>query len=123
MILSEKWESYDDQKLLNELSITITSMAIEDWTDQLADIFKQTISAIVDRINSFVETEDKAYDGKLLISMPGVHVEKSFTDAEISPLGQTALSNLKAVFEEYNEAIEPDEQLAIIARLIGDVIC
>ena len=49
-------------------------------------------------------------------------VEKSFADAEISPLGQTALSNLKAVFEEYNDAIEPDEQLAIIAKLIGDVI-
>lgn len=122
MVLAEKWESFDDQKLLNELSITIVSLAIEDWTDQLAELFKQTISAIVDRINSFVETVDKAYDGKLLISMPGVHVEKSFADAEISPLGQTALSNLKAIFEEYNDAIEPDEQLAIIARLIGDVI-
>lgn len=97
-------------------------MAIEDWTDQLADRFKQTISAIVERINSYVESEGTVYDGKLLISMPGVHVEKSFADAEISPLGQTALSNLKAVFEEYNDAIEPDEQLAIIAKLIGDVI-
>ena len=122
MALAEKWVSYDDQRLLNELAIIIVSMAIEDWTDQLADRFKQTISAIVERINSYVESEGTVHDGKLLISMPGVHVEKSFADAEISPLGQTALSNLKAVFEEYNDAIEPDEQLAIIAKLIGDVI-
>ena len=122
MVLAEKWVSYDDQRLLNELAIIIVSMAIEDWTDQLADRFKQTISAIVERINSYVESEGTVHNGKLLISMPGVHIEKSFADAEISPLGQTALSNLKAVFEEYNDAIEPDEQLAIIAKLIGDVI-
>ena len=122
MVLAEKWESYDDQKLLNELAIMIVSMAIEDWTDQLSDTFKQTISAIVERINAFFESDDTVRDGKLLISLPGIHVEKSFSDAEISPLGQTALSNLKAVFEEYNDAIEPDEQLAIIAKLIGDVI-
>lgn len=122
MVLAEKWESYDDQKLLNELAIMIVSMAIEDWTDQLSDTFKQTVSAIVERINAFVESDDTVRDGKLLISLPGIHVEKSFSDAEISPLGQTALSNLKAVFEEYNDAIEPDEQLAIIAKLIGDII-
>ena len=122
MVLAEKWESYDDQKLLNELSIMVVSMAIEDWTDQLADLFKQTISTIVERINAFIEDTDTVCDGKLLITLPGVHVEKSFSDTAISPLGQTVLSNLKAVFEEYNDAIEPDEQLAIIAKLIGDVI-
>ena len=97
-------------------------MAIEDWTDQLADLFKQTISTIVERINAFIEDTDTVCDGKLLITLPGVHVEKSFSDTAISPLGQTVLSNLKAVFEEYNDAIEPDEKLAIIAKLIGDVI-
>ena len=88
----------------------------------MSETFKQTIWASVERINAFYEADNTVRDGKLLISLPGIHVEKSFSDAEISPLGQTALSNLKAVFEEYNDAIEPDEQLAIIAKLIGDVI-
>lgn len=121
LALADKWNSYDDQGLINEFSILIVSMAIEDWTDQLADLFKQRISSMIERINSFVEIEEER-DGKLIISLSGVHVEKTFFDTEISPLGETVLSNLKATFEEYNDAIEPDEQLAIIAKLISDVI-
>lgn len=122
LALANKWNSYDDQGLINELSILIVSMAIEDWTDQLADLFKQMISSTIERINSFVEIEEEERDGKLIISLSGVHVEKTFFDAEISPLGETVLRNLKATFQEYNDAIEPDEQLAIIAKLISDVI-
>jgi hypothetical protein len=48
--------------------------------------------------------------------------EKTFEPGGISPLGKTVLNNLLSVFEEYNDAIEPDEQLAIIVKLMGDVI-
>lgn len=120
--LANDWNSYDDQRLLNELSVLIVSMGTEDWTDQLADRFKQSIEATLERINSFIEVADEQSECKLVIDLPGVKVEKSFSDAEISPLGRTALSNLKAIFDEYNGAIEPDEQLAIIARLVRDVI-
>ena len=54
--------------------------------------------------------------------MDGVVVEKSFAADAITPLGKTAFNNLKSVFEEYNDALEPDEQLAILVRLIGEII-
>lgn len=122
LLLASNWNSYDDQRLLNELSLLFVSMAIEDWTDQLSDCFKNNIETTIKRINSFIEVESVQSECKLVIDLPGVKVEKSFLDAEISPLGRTALSNLKAIFDEYNDAIEPDEQLAIIARLVKDVI-
>lgn len=122
ILLASKWNSYDDQRLLNELSVLFVSMAIEDWTDQLSENFKHTIEAALERVNSFVEIESDQNECKLVIDLPDIKVEKSFSDAKISPLGRTALSNLKAIFDEYNEAIEPDEQLAIIAKLIKDVI-
>ena len=80
------------------------------------------LSATIEKIDSFVEMETDRQKCNLAIDLPGIHVEKTFSDTEISPLGKTALSNLKSVFEEYNDAIEPEEQLAIIARLIGDII-
>lgn len=122
LLLAGNWNSYDDQRLLNELSLMFVSMAVEDWTDQLADRFNLVVEATLDRINTFVEVKTDRQECKLVIDLPGVQIKKTFTDAEISPLGHTALNNLKAVFEEYNEAIEPDEQLAIIAKLISDVI-
>ncbi len=120
--LIENWDSYDDQKLVNELAQVVVSMGIEDWTDLLASQFSEEISATIEKIDSFVEMETDRQKCNLAIDLPGIHVEKTFSDTEISPLGKTALSNLKSVFEEYNDAIEPEEQLAIIARLIGDII-
>lgn len=122
LLLAENWNSYDDQRLINELSIMFVSMAIEDWTDQLADRFNTAIESTLERINTFVAVESDQQDCKLIINLPGVQIEKTFTDAEISPLGRTALSNLRSIFDEYNDAIEPDEQLAIIAKLISDII-
>ena len=122
LLLAKNWNSYNDQQLINELSIMFVSMAIEDWTDKLADQFNMAIKLAVERINTFTVSEADQQDCKLIINLPGIQVEKTFTDAEISPLGRTALSNLKEIFNEYNDAIEPDEKLAIIAKLISDII-
>lgn len=116
-------ESYDDMELLNVLISIFVSIAIEDWNDSLAETFVKNISEAISRINDFVDSKgDDQDDGRLLITLDGVQIEKTFTAEAISPLGKTALNNLKSVFEEYNDALEPDEQLAILAKLIGEII-
>jgi len=122
LTLANTWSSFDDLHLLNEMSMIFVSMAIEDWTDSLAKQFNTQIARAIDRINGFVEVKKDEQDCKLAISLPDGTVEKSFSGSEISLLGKTALSNLRAVFEEYNDSIEPDEQLAIIATLIRDIV-
>ena len=49
-------------------------------------------------------------------------IERTFDSEEISPLGTTVLRNLQSVFDEYNGAISPEEQLSIIAKLLEDII-
>ncbi len=122
LIFAQDLNSYDDYRIISELALMLTSMAIEDWSDQLARQFLISLRECLNRINVFCENGEDDQNCSLTINLPHVKVEKNFTDADISPLGQTALSNLKAVFEEYNDALEPDEQLAIIAKLISDVI-
>lgn len=120
--LGDKWDSYDDQRLLNELSVLMVSMGIEDWTDQLTDCFKRKLESTLEKINSFKEVDEEKSECKVMIDLPGIKVDKSFSNTEISPLGRTALSSLMAIFDEYNGALEPDEQLAIIAQLVKEVI-
>ena len=115
--------AYNDEALLDSLIMTFVSIAIEDWNDGLADAFIDGISQAIRRVNDYVGAhESSSQGGKLLISVNGTQVEKTFTAETISPLGKTAYNNLKAVFEEYNEAIAPDEQLAILAKLIGEIV-
>lgn len=122
LMIAGSWDSYDDQQLLNKLAVEFVSMAIEDWNDDLANHFSSAIEAAVRKIDSYTEQETNDQNCKLAISLPSGIIEKSFSGSEISPLGQTALSNLRSVFDEYNGALEPDEQLAIIAELIRDIM-
>ena len=120
--LAENWTSYDDQRLLDELGMMLVSLAIEDWTDQLAEQFQVSIERVLDTINNYVDTQTDKEDCILSIYLPGMKVERTFSESGISLLGNTALNNLKAVFDEYNGAISPNEQLAIIAKLISEII-
>ena len=116
-------ESYNDEDLLDVLVSIFAAIEIEDWNDASAESFIKETSEAIAKINKYVEERCEGQgDGRLLIKINGVQVEKTFTAEAISPLGRTALNNLKSVFEEYNDALEPDERLAILAKLIGDII-
>lgn len=120
--LAKNNNSYDDDSLLEKLILTFTSIGIADWNDSVFDSFVQEITEAVSRVNSYSETEND--DKKCVLSIhlaDGIH-EKRFSLDSISPLGQTALNNLRSVIEEYNGALEPDEQLAILSQLIEDII-
>lgn len=115
--------AFDDELLLDDLVAIFVSIAVEDWNDALADSFIKSVSDTIAKINEYVESKsDNNQDGRMTITIDGVIVEKSFATDAITPLGKTAFNNLKSVFEEYNDALEPDEQLAILARLIGEII-
>ncbi|WP_050699151.1 hypothetical protein [Anaeromassilibacillus senegalensis] len=115
--------SYNDYELLDELISIFVAIAIEDWNDTLADTFIKNISDAINRINEYADSKtNEEQAGRLLITTDGIQVEKTFNAEMISPLGETVLSNLRAVFDEYNDSVEPDEQLAILAKLIREII-
>ena len=99
------------------------SIAVEDWNDATADAFIKGISDSISRVNEYLEVKsDDGQEDRLAIVVDGVNIEKTFSADSITPLGKTAFNNLKSVFEEYNDALEPDEQLAILAKLISEII-
>ena len=94
--------SYNDDDLLDALISIFAAIAIEDWNDNSAAAFIKDISDAIGRINEYVESKGNDQDdGRLLITIDGVQVEKTFTAEAISPLGKTAFNNLKSIFEEY----------------------
>lgn len=116
-------KDYDDDRLLDELVASFVTIAVEDWNDSLANTFITTINEAVTGINEYNATKTEVkQSGKLSITLDGANIEKSFAAEDITPLGNTALNNLRAVFDEYNDALEPNEQLAILAKLIGEII-
>lgn len=121
--IAENHTSYNDDELFDAFVMAFTSIAVEDWNDERAKHFVESITTALNKISDYKE-EPQSNDtlGRVMISAKGLQFEKTFEPGGISPLGKTVLNNLLSVFEEYNDAIEPDEQLAIIVKLIGDVI-
>ena len=121
--IANSTSTYNDDDLLDNLVNVFVSIAVEDWNDTLAKTFVKEIGTSINVVNDYVEIANSDLeDGKLMISLGGVKLEKTFSSDSISPLGKTALNNLESVFEEYNDSLEPDEQLAILAKLINSII-
>ncbi len=123
LTIASSVSSYDNDKLLDSLVITFTSIAIEDWSDTLACQFEDDIVMAIYKINNYKnEKKDERKTYKLSIDLADEKIEKTFSSSHISPLGKTVLTNLRSVFDEYNGSIDPDELIAIITELIGDII-
>lgn len=115
--------SFNENDVLDTLVNAFESISIEDWTDTTADSFVNDIYSSIKVINEYKEIDGKKLNEcKVAITMPGVVVEKSFSADDVSPLAKTAMNNMEAIFEEYNDALAPDEKLAILAQLIGRII-
>ena len=116
-------DSYDDDSLLDQLVAIFASIAVEDWNDAMADTFLRNAAGAVQRIGEYTEPRQAAgQEGRLLISTGEAPIEKTFAAGAITPLGKTALNNLRSVFEDYSDTLSPDEQLAIIAQLISEIL-
>lgn len=123
LTISSGVTTYDENDLLDNLVYAYETIGIEDWGDNTAEEFYQRIKESVNKISSYKpEKASKVEKCHVTISMPGVNVDKNFTSDEISPLAETALNNLSAIFDEYNDALEPNEKIAILANLMQKVV-
>lgn len=116
-------DSYDDEALLRSISLALVSISIEDWNDEVADTLISRLTEAIVQINELKKVDYASeQSGHISLSFDGVYVDKTFDTNQISALGKTALNNLKSVFEEYNEALEPNEQLAILVQLVSEIV-
>lgn len=123
LTIARNINSYNEDDLLDSMVDVFESVGIEDWNDFTASDFVQSVEASIKKINEYKEVQaDEKQDCKVSISIPGLSVEKNFSANSISPLAQTALNNIESIFDEYNDSLEPDEKLAILASLIERVI-
>lgn len=123
LTISSNVTTYDENDLLDRLVTAYETIDIEDWGDNTSEEFYANITGSIDKIMEYKPTASgKMEKCRVAVSMPGIDVDKNFTFEEISPLAKTALNNLSAIFDEYNDSLKPNEKIAILASLIGKVV-
>ena len=112
---------YDDDYVISSLAKAVTMLAIEDWSDETADIFIGDIKRII----SAAENYDAAgSDGNISLSIDigGTKYEKNLADAKISAIAETALNNIEDILEDYGDAITAQERISVLLRILREEI-
>lgn len=113
--------SYDDNDVISELAKCVTMLAIEDWSDQLINTFLSDIKTYTDAVNSFSFEEDDTFAGgtiTLSLDFGGKVYEKNIPDTEISGIAETTMNNIESHLEEYGDAINAQERVAVLLKLL-----
>lgn len=111
---------YDDEYVISSLAKSITTFAIEDWNDNQVNEFLSIIERCVESVSKYNESEHLCEDQNVSITftLDGNIYEKQLDNSEISPIAETALNNIESVFEDYMDAISPQDKVSILLRLL-----
>lgn len=113
-------ENYDNEYVISTIARDITTFAIEDWNDSMVDEFLSTVERCVKGVNDYNEAEHSSEEQNVSITLnlDGNVYEKQLDNSEISPIAETALNNIETVFEDYADAISPQDRVSILLKLL-----
>ena len=108
--------SYDDISIYDKFSVLITGTYVEDWSNDKSNAIREYLSEFRKRIEEKDQKEET-------VNVANV---KSFinenNETQLSSIGKLLLNNVRSAFDEYNDSITAEEKLAILSKLVDELI-
>ncbi len=121
--LIRNMDEYNEKRILERLGIEVTGLHLEDWTKHTSEEFLKELQSIKEDISNIKVINTGANEGvKISIQLNGITKQKLLREEEISPIGETLLTNLKDSLDEYGDAIEASEKMSILIQLIDTLM-
>lgn len=116
-------DDYNEKRILERLGIEVIGLHLEDWANHTSEEFLEQLQVIKDDISNIKVTNEEIEEGvKISIKLNGMTKQKVLREEEISPIGETLLSNLRDSLDEYGDAIETSEKMSILIQLIDTLM-
>lgn len=117
-------EVHDEKHIIEEIGFILTGLSIEDWDLSTIQLFKERLPQVIEDVRKRLDNNQaEDVEGTQIILMKDGEVKrKQIGNTEISPLGETLLSNLIESFDEYGDAIETSEKMSVLLKLLGHFI-
>lgn len=116
-------DDFNEKRILERLGVEIIGLHLEDWTNHTSNEFIKQLQHIKEDISNVKVVDEEVSEGtKISIHLNGVTKQKLLREEEISPIGETLLSNLKDSLDEYGDAIEASEKMNILIQLINTLM-
>ena len=108
--------SYDDVSIYDKFSVLITGTYVEDWSNDKSNTIREYLSEFRRRI----EEKDQQEETVNVANVKSFIKENNET--QLSSIGKLLLNNVRSAFDEYNDSITAEEKLAILSKLVDEVI-
>lgn len=119
-------DTYEEAKVLSELTNLFTMLDMSDWNDDTVDEYLEKIQSAVSIVNKYNNNVSGIHtvteDCILSIKVNGTIREAAVDNKEISPLGQTALNGIESIFDDYGDAIPNNEKVKILMKALQNFV-
>jgi len=115
-------KNQSDVELVNFISKLLTGLSIIDWNLQTENEFYDKFILLLDDLSGLKIKSSNKQSIKLNLVDPdnNIKVSKTFSDVEISSMGEIAKSNLKSVLDDFNQSISLNEKRKILLSIFMD---
>lgn len=112
-------EDYSEAEWIDKIAIALTSLPLEDWSDQQAAVFPSLLEAALSEIEEAPEEDETAIlDAHIQVSLNGRKLSQPLSGEELFGLSAIAYDSMRSTLEEFGEALTTDEKLLVLANLI-----
>ena len=122
--LVSKAKSMDEKIFVYDLAKAVTGIELDYWTDNKISDFEETLKNAVNRLNEYDPIES-LQEGEMKItieSSDGNPVISQFSQEELSQAGQTMLNKMKNTLNNFGGSISYEEKIAIMAKILKEII-
>ena len=122
--LVSKARSMDESSFVYDLAKAVTGFELNYWTDNKIDAFEEALRETVNKLNEY-DPEEGLQEGEMKITIEtgdGDPVISQFSQEELSQAGQTMLNKMKSTLNNFGGAISYEEKIAIVAKLLREII-
>ena len=114
-------ENISDYTIISRLAKVLTDLYIEDWKEDTLAYYKERLNTM---IQYFGNVEEDLSEGKKELSFTaenGTTIHKYF-DGEIDGTAEFLQNEMTSVMEEFGESVEVEQKVAVLMKMIEDLV-
>ena len=122
--LVSKAKSMDENLFVCDLAKVVTGFELNYWTDNKINDFEEALRDSVNRLNEY-DPKEGLQEGEMKITIEsgdGNPIITQFSQEELSQTGQTMLNKMKNTLDNFGGAISYEEKIAIMAKILKEII-
>ena len=122
--LISKAKAMDESSFVCDLAKAVTGFELNYWTDNKINDFEEALRDSVNRLNEY-DPNEGLQEGEMKITIEsgdGNPIISQFSYEELSQTGQTMLNKMKNTLDNFGGAISYEEKIAIMAKILKEII-